>query len=97
MRWILIALVAASAAWAQECTNWEITTFGMDDGFGVMYQRDWYYVVEGPFALETGPREILWILDGETYNYVVKTEHYEFHVDSLADIRPTPEEMEGRP
>ena len=94
MRYLIILLVAASAAWAQQHTDWEITTFGMDDGFLVVYTRDWYRVIAGPVALETGPGEILWIFEGETYNYVVKTEHYEFKVDSLADIRPTPAEME---
>ena len=96
MKWLITALLLAGAAWAQGFTDWEITTYGTtDDGFLVVYTRDWYHVVEGPTTLEIDGWKALIIPEGETYNYVVKTEHYEFYVDSLANIKPTPEEMEN--
>lgn len=97
MRYIIIALLLAGAAWGQEVTDWEITTFGTtDDGFLVVYTRDWYHVIEGPTTLEIDGWQALIIPEGETYNYVIKTEHYDFLVDSLTDIRPTPAEMEEK-
>ena len=96
MKHFLIALLLAGAAWAQEFTDWDITTFGMDNGFMVLSTRDWYHIVEGPTYLQVDSGDaILIIPEGETYNYVIKTEHYEFQVDSLTNIKPTPEEMEN--
>ena len=95
MKYFLIALLLAGAAWAQGFTDWEITTYGTDDGFLVVYTRDWYHVVEGPTELEIDGWQIFYIPEGESYNYVIKTEHYEFHVDSLDNIKPMPTEMEN--
>ena len=102
MRYLIIALLLAGAAWAFDPpgeveyttpAEYQIIISGTPEGFKVEYVGGWWEVSEAV----GGIYPVSWVdyfKDGKFYHYV--EDRQEFYVDSLADIRPTPAEMEAR-
>jgi len=95
MRYILTALVlagVAGGAWAIGVGEYAIEVFGLEDG-GFLIKYIWIELgAGGDYAILLGDEKVGTYPSYEEYHYETAT----FHVDSLADIKPTPAEMEKR-